>query len=513
MNESASLGGRKRGSLYRTRPFSRIEPREGPRKACREGLARTWPGCAHNGPVPAESSHGPEILVLHFLRELPMNTFLRPFVLSLLVASAGIAGEPAQEGFSRLPLSRQLALREDWLGRKQALLLSMMRRHGISMWIVVNEEFHDDPLTPFLVPAEPQAGGRDLFVFVDTGESGLRKVALAGYYEEPHARFFEAPEEPKPAKEALPALVAETRPKTIALSIDGQRGVTRSLTRSSYQFLVEVLGPEVEKRFVPAEPLIEEYLDTRLPEERAPYLQLVRLTENLVKRALSAEVIQPGRTTAGDLRRFLYDQLDAAGVTTWFRPDVRIQRRNEMSTQSKGFLSVAKDAAVIARGDLLHIDFGITYLGLNTDWQKMAYVLREGETQPPAGLRAALARTNAVQEAVMQESRPGRSSAEVYAAAMARMKIAGIEAQIYSHPLGNHGHGLGASIDSRAAASKDGLKKLRKGSWLALELNSRSAIPEWDNQVVWVMEEDPVWLSDEGWISFVPRQTEFYLVK
>lgn len=440
-----------------------------------------------------------------------------PFLLSIAVAVLGAPGLFAAPAvlapFTRLSLSRQLALREQWITQKHALLLPMLRKHGISMWIVVNEEFHDDPVTPFAVSPGTLVGGRDLFVFVDTGPGGLRKVALTGYFEEPLARHFETAEEPKPAKEALATLVAETQPKTIALSIDGHRGPSRSLTRSSYQFLVEALGPEAEKRFVPAEPLIEEYLDTRLADEKAPYLELVKLTESLVKRALSAEAIIPGRTTVGDVRRFLLDQLDGAGVTTWFRPDLRVQRQDSAPGLSRGFLAVAKDAVVIQRGDLLHVDFGISHLGLNTDWQRMAYVLREGETAAPAGLRAALARTNSVQDAVIQESRPGRSSVEVYQAAMARMKAAGIEAQIYSHPLGNHGHGLGAAIDGRTARSKEPPKPLRKGSWLALELNSRSPVPEWDNQLVTMMAEDPVWLSDQGWVTFVPRQTELYLVK
>lgn len=441
----------------------------------------------------------------------------RPLALILsaaLLISPVAGGAPTRfDGFPRLPLSSQFALREDWLARKHALLLPMMRRHGISMWIVANEEFHEDPLTPFIAPPGPAVGGRDLFIFVDAGQKGLRKVALTSYFEEPHARFFEVIQDASPMNRALARLVAETQPGTIALSIDGQRGVTRSLTRNAYQFLVESLGPEVEKRFVAAEPLIEEYLDTRLPEEKAPYLHMVRLTESLVKRALSNEVITPGRTTAGDLRRFLYDQLETAGVSTWFRPDVRIQRRSVKPELHRGFLTVARDVDVIRRGDVLHIDFGITYLGLNTDWQRMAYVLQEGESQAPAGLRAALSRTHAVQDAVMQESRPGRIAADVYQAALARAKAAGIEAQIYSHPLGNHGHGLGAAIDASTLRAEAPRKPLRKGSWLALELNSRSAIPEWDGQVVYLMEEDPVWLSEEGWVTFVPRQAELYLVK
>lgn len=441
----------------------------------------------------------------------------RPLALVLTLALCACAHAPPAtttepSGFVALPWSQQIALRESWLEKRHGLLLAMMKKHGIGMWIVVNEEFHDDPLTQFVAPPRPYAGGRDLFIFIDTG-AALRKVALSGYAEESVAKFFESAADPKPVKEALAALIAQTNPKTIALGIDGKRGVTRSLTRSTYQFLAEAVGPEIEKRFVPAEPLIEEYLDTRLPEETAPYLSMVRLTESLTHRALSNEVITPGKTTVGDLRRFLYDELGKAGVSTWFQPDVRVQRKGNKSDLSRGFLSVAQEAEVIQRGDLVHIDFGVTYLGLNTDWQKMAYVLGDGETDAPAGLKVALAHTNALQEAVMQESKPGRAAADVYEAVMARMATQGIEAQVYSHPLGNQGHGLGASIDMRSATRKEPSKELRKGSWLALELNSKTPVPEWGGQLVYVMEEDPVRLTDEGWVPFVPRQTSFYLVK
>lgn len=155
----------------------------------------------------------------------------------------------------------------------------------------------------------------------------------------------------------------------------------------------------------------------------------------------------------------------------------------------------------------------VAVAGLNTDFQRMAYVLPEGEAEPPAGLRAALARTNAVQDALAAASRPGRVSADVYDDVMAQMKARGIEAMIYSHPLGAQGHALGAAIDFRAAQRKDPPRPLRAGSWLAMELNAATTVPEWDGQKVFVMEEDPVHLTDAGWQFFVPRQSAFLLIK
>ncbi len=388
----------------------------------------------------------------------------------------------------------------------------MMRRNGIAMWIVVNEEFHDDPLTAYVAPPRPSPGRRDFFVFIDAGAQGLRKVALTDFEEETTTRFFESPRDGKKPEDALARLVAQVEPPTIALSIGGSRGVTHSLTHDAYQTLVRVLGPEREKRFVSAEPLIVDYLDTRLPGEVEPYRRMVQLTDAIVREAFSSAVIQPGTTTVGDVRRWLYDALGRAGVSTWFQPDLRLQRQGKGKATSRGFLAVAPEAEVIQRGDLIHVDFGVTYLGLNTDFQRMGYVLSPGEQDAPAGLKTALANTNTLQDALAAESRPGKSSADVYDAVMNAMKAKAIEAQVYSHPLGAQGHGLGAAIDFRAASRKEPPRALRAGSWLAMELNTATAVPEWQGQKVFVMEEDPVYLTGEGWKFFVPRQTEFLLI-
>lgn len=416
-----------------------------------------------------------------------------------------------------LPWSEQIAVREAWLAERHQNLLPMMRQHDIDMWIIVNEEFHDDPLTEYVAPPRPYAGGRDIFVFVDGDQAGLRAVAIVGFSEVNLQRFFESPEEPRPATEVLPELFARHQPKRIGIGIGGRRGMTRSLTYDSYRFLADTLGPEAERRFVSAADLIEEYLDTRLPAELEHYRTLVHLTEYLTRRALSSEVITPGKTRIRDVRRWLYDQLWEHRVRTWFQPDVRLQRKGMPNATSRGFLAVAPEHWVIQRGDLLHLDFGISYMGLDSDWQKKAYVLLEGESDAPAGLKRAMANTNALQDALMlRAARPGRTAGEVYEATMAEMAAKGIEAQIYCHPLGTHGHGLGASIDFRAARRGDAerqAKRLRPHSYMSIELNTQTAVPEWEGQKVSIMMEDPAYLTDDGYRFFRPRQESFYLIK
>ncbi|MGE0040862.1 MAG: M24 family metallopeptidase [Vicinamibacterales bacterium] len=448
----------------------------------------------------------------------------RAIVIAALAVSAAVAPAlaqapaPAPASPDLLPWSRQIAVREGWLRQRHELLLPMMRRHQIAMWIVANEEFHDDPLTEFVAPPRPYVGNRDFFVFVDAGAGGLRRFALTGYAEETLKAFFESPDEPVPADRRLAQLVAEFTPATIGLGIGGTRGVTRSLTHDTYAFIAKAVGPDYQARFVSAQDLIEEYLDTRLPDEKPYYTAAVALTESLARRALSSEVITPGTTTVGDVRNWLYDQMGAHGVGTWFQPDLRIQRRGAAGATSRGFLAVAPESQVIERGDLVHVDVGISYMGLDTDWQKMAYVLRDGETDAPEGLKRAMAATNTLQDALMgRHSRPGKPAGAVYDDTMAEMKDLGIEAMIYSHPVGAQGHGLGASIDFRAARRDDigqqAARALRKGSYISIELNTASTVPEWDGQKVFVMAEDVAWLDDDGWHTFRPRQDAFYLVR
>src|SRR3954471_3183852 len=295
----------------------------------------------------------------------------------------------------------QIKVREGWLDKRYQMLHEMMKKHGVDWFIVVNEEFHNDPMTQYIAPPRIYTGNRDIFVFIDTGVK-LRRVAVTGFSEESLRRFFESPDDPKPADQVFKDLLAQNPPKKIAIAMDGRRGVQHSLTHATYEWLTQQMGPDAAAKFTSAADLIEEYADTRIPEEYPYYEQAVALTDEITKRALSSEVIKPGKTTVGDVRRWLYDQLYCDRVGTWFQPDMRVQRKGMKNETSRGFLAVAKESIVIQPGDVLHIDFGVTYMGMDTDWQKMAYVLRPGEKDVPAGLKKAMQNTNTLQDALMR---------------------------------------------------------------------------------------------------------------
>ena len=414
-----------------------------------------------------------------------------------------------------LSVREQQTLRESWLEKRlDTMLLPLMRQQKIDMWIVANEEFHADPVTEYIAPPLPYVGRREFFIFADRGGDKLDRIAVVRYSEEHLKYFFELLNPPGGQVAAtLRRIVEERKPKTIALNMGGTRGATTGLTHDAYQFLSESVGPEYASRFVPAAPLIVEYMDTRLPEELETYRTAVAVTDILTQRAFSNEVITPGKTTVGDVRWLFLQQVNNLGLGVWFQPDLRLQRQNLEPGKTHQFQSVSEESEVIQRGDVIHIDCGLNYMGLSTDWQKMGYVLRPGEKDAPEGLKKALANTNRLQDALFNHIKIGAKGFEVYEATMADMKSAGIEAMIYSHSVGNQGHGLGASIDfRRPAAGAPAEPPFREGSYTSIELNTSTPVPEWGGQKVTMMMEDDAYLTKEGMKWFRPRQTSFYLI-
>ena len=444
---------------------------------------------------------------------LKLLTFTFILFGSNLVFSQNKSGEKIPAMPKLLSLREQMNVREAWLKKRfDTILLPMMRRHGVSMWIVTNEEFHSDPVTDSIVPPIPIVGRRDFFIFADNGKT-LERFAVVRYEEERLKNHYilMSPARDKTA-EAIKKIVVERNPKTIALNFGGGRGQTDGITHDAYKFLVDALGKEYESRFVSAGKLITDYLDTRLAEELEHYRTAVLMTDILTRRAFSNEVITPGKTTVGDVRWWLLQQVNNLGLTVWFQPDLRVQRQTKANETSQQFLAVADESTVLERGDLIHVDFGLNYMGLSTDWQKHAYILREKEKDAPENLKKALKNTNRLQDVLFQFARAGMTGSEVYEKTMEQMKKEGIEAMIYSHPIGTHGHGLGASIDFRKAIG-DSEERFRLYSYTSIELNTSTKIPEWNNQKVTIMAEDDAVMTEKGFEFIRPRQTEFYLIR
>lgn len=423
-----------------------------------------------------------------------------------------------------LGMRAQYEVRVDWLARKRPLLLEQMREHGIEMWIVVSEEFHPDPVTQFVAPPLRYTRRRDVMVFVDAGEEGL--AAYSDYWRptDDYRRFFE----PLPAARnargiqdtsaGLEALMARYAPATIGLNIGGSRGHDSGLTHDSYLFLAEALGPDTESRFVSAAGLIEDVFDTRLPEELEHYRQLVLATDVIAQTALSNVVITPGETRAEDIKWFFEETIAELGVggVPWFEIHVAVQRYDPDTGEMIPYVHPAPNDLVFQRGDIIHLDCGFDYIGFASDWQKVAYILRDGEDDVPEGLKTALGNANLVHEAFASEPRPGMTGWEATLAIAARLEGVDFLPSLYSHPIGYHGHALGPDINARdmdLSSPPERDSYLRNGAYRSIEFSATSAVPEYGGGAVRIPMEDDGYLTAEGYEYFRPYQTEWYVIR
>jgi Xaa-Pro aminopeptidase len=236
---------------------------------------------------------------------------------------------------------------------------------------------------------------------------------------------------------------------------------------------------------------------------------MMELVHELIATAFSSDVITPGVTTTADVQWWFRQRFNDLGLGTWFHPSVDVQRLGVSMSDST--------APVIQHGDVLHCDIGITALRLNTDTQHMGYVLREGETDPPDGLVAALQNANRLQDITMAEMEPGRTGNEVLHASLAAMQAAGIDGTIYSHPIGEHGHGAGPLIglwDRQDGVPGRGDVKIRPSTWYSVELQAATPVPEWDGQAVRIMLEEDAAVAPDGSLAWIlTRQEAFHIVR
>ncbi|MEP7199075.1 MAG: M24 family metallopeptidase, partial [Chloroflexota bacterium] len=244
--------------------------------------------------------------------------------------------------------------------------------------------------------------------------------------------------------------------------------------------------------------------------ELVVYPGIVEIGHAIIAEAFSTRVIQPGITTTDDVVWWMRQTMQSLGLRAWFHPTIDIQAHGEHFEKKDG------KRKLILPGDLLHCDIGFTYLGLATDQQQNAYVLKPGESDAPAGLKAVLADGNRLQAIHMEAMIVGRTGNAVLQATLAQAKAEGLNPTVYSHPLGYHGHAAGPTIglwDQQGGVPGRGDYELFDDTCYSIELNAKKAVPEWDGQEVrMALEEDAVLNGGQmRWLD--GRQTELYLIR
>jgi Xaa-Pro aminopeptidase len=421
-----------------------------------------------------------------------------------------------------LPERERARIMNEWLEwRLDHILPQLMEREGIDMWLVICREPNEDPVYLTLMP-EPHMSawrtsilifhylGRDKGVVrysADKPSKSKSMHSISGWYQgiwiDPDKTRFEN----------LAAFIKKCDPKKIGINISELWSFGDGLSVGLKNKLERTLGSKYLNRLVSADKLCVAWLETRSPQELSVYRHICGISHDIIQEFFSNRVIVPDVTTTEDVAWWIRQKITDLGLSTWYHPSISIIRRKSLDIRH------ADAPDVIRRGDLLHCDAGISYLGLLTDMQWSAYVCNIGEDDAPKGLNDALNKLHQLREIYFNEFKTGRTGIEITEATLKRAQAAGLRPSVYTHPIGFHGHGAGCYMDGRPPErTPEGQRQrmehpLYPNTVYALEFSNTTNIPEWDNQELTLGFEDQGVYTSEGVALVDGYQNKLLLIK
>lgn len=411
---------------------------------------------------------------------------------------------------------RAIAIDDILEDRIENLLPTLMRREGIDMWVIISREYNEDPVMKTMLPSTwLSARRRTVMVFFDPGPGKpLDKLAIARYDVGTLLKGEWDISSNPDQWDALAKVIKEKNPKKIGLNFSKNYGHADGLTYNEHEEFLQKLPKEFQSKIVSAEKLAVGWLETRTEKEMVIYPMICRISHQIIEEAFSEKVIQPGITTIDDVVWFLRQRVTDLGLETWFHPTIDIQRAGDQKFDHLRTFSKRPGNQVILPGDLLHCDFGITYLRLNTDQQQHAYILKPNETVVPEYLRKAFATGNRLQDILVSQFKSGKTGNQILLDALTQAEKEGINGSIYTHPIGSHGHAAGPTIglwDQQKGVKGPGDYPLYENTAYSIELNAAVKIDEWNKSIRVMLEEDG-YFDKTGFRFINGRQKEIFVI-
>ncbi|GAB3341741.1 M24 family metallopeptidase [Marivirga atlantica] len=401
-----------------------------------------------------------------------------------------------------LPLRERANLEDKILKQRfETVLPNLMERTSIDTWVIISREYNEDPVIKTMLPSTWMSARRRTILVMhhSEGEGAVEGYAVARYKV---GDFFEKswnPELQPDQWKALFNLLEDLNPKQIGLNYSDDYGHADGINKTEYELFMSNAPKSLKDKVVSAEPLAVGWLETRSATEIIIYEQLCRIAHQIIAKGFSLEAITPGVSTTEDLVWWYRQEINDLGLDTWFHPTVDIQRADPESFDHLRSFSKRPDQQTIIPGDLLHVDFGITYLGLNTDTQEHAYVLKPEEKEIPVYLKKAFEQGKAVQDHLTNQFKTGRTGNEMLANALEDAKAAGLKPTIYTHPIGLHGHAAGPTIgmwDQQGGVPGSGDYPLYPNTAYSIELNAAVYLEEWKKEIRIMLEQEAFFTGD-----------------
>ena len=426
------------------------------------------------------------------------------------------------------------AIRKGIIAKKlNTTLLPAMRRHGIDMWLILSRECHPDPLLPDL-GGGGREGVRHAYIFFDNGGEVPEKIFICSHgqredlYDEVYDQVLLYGYSQEGLTPHLREAVHQRDPKRIGINMSPTLPMADGLSVTLKHYLEEAIGPQYAGRLVSAELVARDFRALRLPEEFGIYGRLCEWTQAWVAEALSQRVVWPTVTTCGDICSWMCDKATELGLgladVGGMIPHARIDRQGQR-------IFAKPQEEPILPGDIITVDYGLAFDLYRTDYQRTAYVLRAGETEPPESLQRAFREALRVRDQLTANMQPGEIGHQVWEKTMTWAQSEGYEdvhptpagrrppvttrqVGIYCHSVGNSVHDMGAriNVDWPVTYGDRARYPLELNQWYAIEMCVFVPIPEWDGRAVFIGIEEDVALTERGVEYFAQPQTELIVI-
>jgi Xaa-Pro aminopeptidase len=320
----------------------------------------------------------------------------------------------------------------------------ILQEKGIDLWLTFARETSasGDPVLP-LIYGDADLTWQSALLLTRSGE----RFAIVGRFDAETARSLGAYPKVIAYDEALRPdllrLLERLSPRQIALNYSASDVLADGLSHGLYQVLMGYLqDTPFADRIVSAEEMIMALRGRKTPQEITRIRAAVETTRQIYERTF--DHIRPGMTEI-EIGDFMEAQLEAFGVEPAWHPG-HCPTVNAGPDSPVGH--VGRGEYQVARGQLLHFDFGVKQDGYCSDIQRVVYFLAPGEDQPPQAVRHGFETIVRAIQATVAAMKPGMLGKEVDAVAREIVTGAGYAEYMYGtgHHLGRLAHDGGGVL-------------------------------------------------------------------